>query len=82
MSENNLEHAEDDTKWQSRALPMMTRMLVGLTIFFFFISLLQLSYLHWNIQHSPTLSANELLPDTSAQQGSENKTGWHKHIQP
>lgn len=39
--------------WQERLLPLMVRIIVGLTVFFFLASLGQLVYLHWNIQHGP-----------------------------
>src|SRR5262245_61332042 len=36
-------------RWQQRLLPLMTRMLIGLTLFFFVASLTQLAFLHWRI---------------------------------
>ncbi|MCI0388965.1 MAG: hypothetical protein MOB07_09415 [Acidobacteria bacterium] len=51
----------DYKKWQNRLLPFMTRMVVILTLFFFFASCAQLIYLHWNILKGPKLSTNESL---------------------
>jgi hypothetical protein len=42
-------------KWQERLLPVMNGMLVGLTIFFFIATLLQLSYLHWSMLQIPRI---------------------------
>lgn len=41
------------TKWQAQLLPMMSRLLIGLTLFFFIASFIQMAYLHWNILQSP-----------------------------
>ncbi len=41
------------TKWQVQLLPMMSRLLIGLTLFFFIASFIQMAYLHWNILQSP-----------------------------
>jgi hypothetical protein len=40
-------------KWQERLLPLMTRVIVGLTIFFFVASLIQLAILHLRIGNEP-----------------------------
>lgn len=42
--------------WQQRMLPIMVQMLVGLTAFFFVVSLVQLTYLHSTIQRAPEMS--------------------------
>ena len=47
------------SKWQTKLLPFMTRMVALLTIFFFLASLGQLIYLHVNISKSPPLSISE-----------------------
>lgn len=39
--------------WQERLLPLMTGLLIGLTVFFFAASFGQLIYLHWNIARTP-----------------------------
>ncbi len=39
--------------WQKRLLPLMTGILVGLTIFFFITTLIQLAYLNYNILQIP-----------------------------
>lgn len=44
--------------WQERLLPLMTRLLVFLAIFFFIATFLQLSYLYWNITRVPDVVLN------------------------
>ncbi len=56
--------------WQERLLPLMSRMVIGLTIFFFVITLGQLLYLHWTIRTIPSAdfsSAYEILAEVDAQ---------------
>jgi hypothetical protein len=61
--EDDLQHLKQQRKqtravmrrWQNRLLPVMTRMVIGLTLFFFVASLLQLLYLNWNISRGPSL---------------------------
>ena len=45
--------AEQREAWSRRMVPLMTKMLVGLTIFFFLASAAQLSYLHYQITEGP-----------------------------
>lgn len=40
-------------RWQRRLLPFMIRTLLGLTAFFFVVSLVQIAYLHRRIEQSP-----------------------------
>jgi hypothetical protein len=47
--------SRDTAQWQRRTLPLMMRMLVGLTVFFFLASCIQLVYLHIEILRTPTL---------------------------
>ncbi len=57
----------DDRKWQERLLPMMTRTLIGLAIFFLAVSTIQLFYLHQRIQNAPEVKQSELVnPDSEA----------------
>lgn len=57
----------DDRKWQERLLPMMTRTLIGLAIFFLAVSTVQLFYLHQRIQNAPEVKQSELVnPDSEA----------------
>lgn len=52
--------------WQRKLLPLMTWMVVGLTLFFFVASFCQLYYLHTKIEDGPKLTlnkANELSED-------------------
>lgn len=44
--------------WQNKLLPLMTRMLIGLTVFFFLASFVQLFYLHQKIENSQKLNLN------------------------
>lgn len=56
----------EDLKWQRQLLPMMTRTIVYLAVFFFLASLAQLAYLHWKISRSPELDIHEPLSMLSA----------------
>lgn len=61
---------QEDRKWQNKMLPVMIRMLVGLTVFFFVASFLQLFYLHSKIDKSPQITLEQVRgPDRS--EGSE-----------
>ena len=44
--------------WQNKLLPLMTKMLIGLTVFFFLASFIQLFYLHQKIENSQKLNLN------------------------
>jgi hypothetical protein len=48
-------------KWQRELLPLMTNMLVALTVVFFLASCLQLIYLHRTIQNGPKIDARDSL---------------------
>ncbi len=55
--------SSDKQDWQNSMLPWMIRMVVGLTIFFFIASLVQLFYLHWEIRSAPRLDPKlHMLP--------------------
>ncbi|MCK4604419.1 MAG: hypothetical protein KAU41_06945 [Deltaproteobacteria bacterium] len=43
----------EDRKWQERLLPLMSKMIVVLAVFFFLASLIQLIYLHISIEKEP-----------------------------
>lgn len=45
-----------DQTWQQRMLPLMAQMLIGLTAFFFVVSLVQLTYLHSTIRRAPEIN--------------------------
>ena len=47
--------APETLRWQRRLLPLMVRMIVSLTLFFFLASLAQLVFLHWSIIKAPEL---------------------------
>lgn len=51
------------TAWQHAARPLMTRIVVGLALFFFVASLGQFAYLNWELAHSPTLDLKSLLDE-------------------
>ena len=57
-SEERLTRATE--RWQERMLPLMVRMVVGLTLFFFLATLGQLLYLHVAIQQAPKITATQL----------------------
>jgi len=48
-------------EWQKKLLPLMSRMLIGLTIFFFIASFFQLFYLHKKIENSPKIESSESI---------------------
>ena len=50
-------------RWQTRLLPLMEGMVVGLTLFFFLATCGQLIYLHQRIGQAPRMNVSELLPD-------------------
>lgn len=54
-------------RWQKRLLPLMTWMVVGLTLFFFIASFAQLAYLHVTIEDAPTASVDSLAVPENAQ---------------
>lgn len=43
------------SRWQVRLLPTMRGLLVGVTLFFFFVTLVQMAYLHWSILKFPPM---------------------------
>lgn len=50
-----------DRTWQMRMLPLMVRLVLVLTVFFFSVSLVQLTYLHWTIKQAPKLDLTPAL---------------------
>ncbi len=46
---------EKPAPWQERLLPLMSGMLIALTAFFFVVTFVQMSYLHWTIFRSPPI---------------------------
>jgi hypothetical protein len=74
MAQNNIETPElsESSKdmsltqkevvlWQNRMLPLMQKMIIGLTFFFFVASLSQLIYLHRSILSSPKIDIKKTL---------------------
>lgn len=68
MSSADSEHRRNE-RWRRMLLPLMTRLLLGLTIFFFTVSLAQITYLHWRVGQTPTVDLSgpvellEKVPD-------------------
>jgi hypothetical protein len=63
-SEQQKTTESEDSKlsaWQTNLLPLMTYMIVGLAIFFFLASFVQLAYLHWSILGGSRADACEPL---------------------
>ncbi len=48
-------------KWQTSLLPLMTKTLISLAIFFFIISMIQLYFLQTNILNNPKINVGESL---------------------
>lgn len=53
------EDAERVYRWQLRLLPLIVRVLIGITGFFFLVSLIQLGYLHWRIERDMPIDLAE-----------------------
>lgn len=51
------------TSWQLAARPLMTRIVVGLAVFFFVASLGQFAYLNWELAHSPAVDLKSVLDE-------------------
>ena len=51
--------------WQNNMLPLMKRLVIGLVMFFFIASCIQLLYLHRTIQDAPTLNIETYLLNLS-----------------
>lgn len=61
-------------RWRRMLLPLITRMLIGLTVFFFAVSLGQLTYLHWRVEQAPSVDLDApfaLLTKAAAGGGSD-----------
>jgi len=61
------------SKWQKDAMPLMSRMVVGLTLFFFIASFAQLYYLHRNIGDAPKINIEESFANLTNHQTSSFK---------
>jgi hypothetical protein len=57
--------------WQDRMLPLMQRMIIGLTLFFFLASFAQLYFLHQSIGQAPRIDLSSILPNSTIAQDSE-----------
>lgn len=51
-------HEKPLLKWQERLLPTMEKILIGLTVFFFLATFLQMTYLHLSILRAPEININ------------------------
>lgn len=58
---NSAKKDEAEQKWQKKLLPLMVRMIVGLTLFFFIATCIQLIYLQLSILNSPQIAMDEYL---------------------
>lgn len=58
-----------DSAWQRKLLPLMIRMVVGLTTFFFVATLVQFVYLHISIKDGPTINvmSEQLVPANASE---------------
>ncbi|MEW5914816.1 MAG: hypothetical protein AB1762_00355 [Gemmatimonadota bacterium] len=54
-SESTLTVVRQDQEWQRRMLPIMVQMVIGLAVFFFVVSLVQLTYLNNTIRSAPDI---------------------------
>jgi hypothetical protein len=52
-----------DRAWQKRMLPLMVRLVLVLALFFFTVSLVQLTYLHWTIRQAPPIDLSPALAE-------------------
>jgi hypothetical protein len=62
--------ARDLRSWQKRLLPVMVKMVIGLTIFFFAASFVQLFYLHNHMATAKGLDLKAVLPGIEPSGGS------------
>jgi hypothetical protein len=53
--------ARAEARWQRQLLPFMVTMVVGLTVFFFVASLVQLYHLQQRIEHGPSLDLDRVF---------------------
>jgi hypothetical protein len=62
MTNNSDQKTENELhlKWQYKLLPLMSKMLISLTLFFFIASMVQLFYLHSRIEKTPLIGENWL----------------------
>jgi fatty acid desaturase len=62
-------------RWQLRLLPLIVRVLIGITIFFFAVSLVQLGYLHWRIEKETAVDFSQAfnLIDVAPKEDSERR---------
>ncbi|MGB0505846.1 MAG: hypothetical protein ACPGGK_06580, partial [Pikeienuella sp.] len=58
-----MENLSEDRNWQSRLLPLMSFMVLGLTVFFMVVSLLQLSNLQSEIGKRPVTDVTLAFSD-------------------
>lgn len=52
-SESTLTVVRQDQEWQRRMLPLMVQMVIAMAVFFFVVSLAQLTYMHNAIRNAP-----------------------------
>ena len=64
--------AREHRLWQKKLLPVMVKMVIGLTIFFFAASFIQLFYLHSHISNSEGVELKPVMPGLESAATSEN----------
>lgn len=75
MTKNKIDECKEDQEWQKQMMPLMSRMIIALAIFFFIASLGQLIYLHISIENVPKIAITESfegLPESSELAFAEN----------
>jgi hypothetical protein len=63
---------KEELRWQRSLLPLMIRMLVGLTVFFFLASLVQLYLLNQRIKETPQIDIEKYIAPVNELAGQEN----------
>jgi hypothetical protein len=74
LESNDSTMYESRIRWQTKLLPLMCAMVIGLTLFFFLATCFQLIWLHKRIWDSPKLQINDILPlDNGPQKNSDDQ---------
>lgn len=66
--------------WQSRLLPVIIWMVVGLTVFFLIASFLQLMLLEWQIQRAPVFDPHAAIADIDQSAGKNPGSARHSEL--
>jgi len=68
-------------QWQTKMLPLMKQMVVGLTLFFFIASCVQLYSLHRSIENSPKLDVEKFITHSHSGKASPSLKFTHEDLQ-